>query len=137
MTHGMMEADASTTDHLQPIDEGRPAAPIGRPPHIILIHDESSFDIRMATSVKLPAGYGAHFKSFDGKERNFLVEGNGGPSWFTEYNVLEGLSARSFGRFSYFVTRIAAGRVERGLPAALRRCGCRTFSAAIRRSALS
>jgi hypothetical protein len=127
MTHGMMEADAKTTDHLQPIDETS-CSPDQKPPHIILIHDESSFDIRMAPSVKLPDGYGAHFKSFDGKERNFLVEGNGGPSWFTEYNVLEGLSARSFGRFSYFVTRIAAGHVERGLPAALRRCGYRTFS---------
>lgn len=127
LTHGMMEADASTTDHLLPLGESscRPQQP---PPHIILIHDESSFDIRTAPSVRVPAGYGAHFKSFDGKERNFLVEGNGGPSWFTEYNVLEGLSARSFGRFSYFVTRIAAGRVERGLPAALRRCGYRTFS---------
>src|SRR5215472_8207982 len=83
---------------------------------------------RLTPGIKVPAGYGAHFKSFDGKERNFLVEGNGGPSWFTEYNVLEGLSARTFGRFSYFVTRIAAGRVERGLPAALRRCGYRTFS---------
>ena len=57
----------------------------------------SSFDIRMAPGIKVPDGYGAHFKSFDGKERNFLVEGNGGPSWFTEYNVLEGLSARTFG----------------------------------------
>jgi hypothetical protein len=42
--------------------------------------------------------------------------------------VLEGLSARSFGRFAYFVTRIAAGRVKRGLPDALRRCGYHTFS---------
>jgi len=37
--------------------------------------------------------------------------------------VLTGLSSRSFGRFSYFVTRIAAGRVVRCLPDALRRCG--------------
>src|SRR6185295_5741609 len=35
---------------------------------------------------------------------------------------------RSFGRFAYFVTRIAAGRVKRGLPRSLRRCGYRTFS---------
>ena len=53
---------------------------------------------------------------------------NGGPSWFTEYNVLAGLSSRSFGRFSYFLTRIASGRVERGLPLALRRCGYDTIS---------
>ena len=42
--------------------------------------------------------------------------------------MLAGLSARSFGRFAYYVTQIAAGRVERGLPTALRRCGYRTFS---------
>ena len=76
----------------------------------------------------MPAGYGAHFQSFDGKTRSLLVEGAGGPTWYTEYNVLTGLSARSYGRFAYFVTRIAAGRVERGLPQALRRCGYKTFS---------
>ena len=32
------------------------------------------------------------------KERKFVVEGVGGPSWYTEYNVLTGLSVRSFGR---------------------------------------
>ena len=127
MTHGLMESDAYAGDHLLPADDTA-CRPVKKPPHIILIHDESSFDIRVAPGIKVPDGYGAHFRSFDGKERNFLVEGNGGPSWFTEYNVLEGLSARTFGRFSYFVTRIAAGRVERGLPAALRRCGYRTFS---------
>ena len=76
----------------------------------------------------MAAGYGNHFRSFDGKERHFITEGAGGPSWYTEYNVLAGLSARSFGRFAYYVTQIAAGRVERGLPTALRRCGYRTFS---------
>ena len=125
-TQGLMESDAFAADRLQPV--AKTCEPAGKPPHIILIHDESSFDIRMAPGIKVPDGYGTHFKSFDGKERNFLVEGNGGPSWYTEYNVLEGLSARSFGRFAYFVTRIAAGRVHRGLPAALRRCGYRTYS---------
>ena len=80
------------------------------------------------TASRCRAGYGSHFKSFDGKERRFLAESNGGPSWFTEYNVLAGLSSRSFGRFAYFVTRIASGRVERGLPLALRRCGYDTIS---------
>jgi hypothetical protein len=71
------------------------------------VHDESSFDIRMAPGIKRPGGYGTHFLSFDGKERRFLVERAGGPSWYTEYNVLAALSARSFGRFAYFVTRSA------------------------------
>ena len=100
----------------------------GRRPHIIMIHDESSFDIRLANGVKVPPGYGSHFQSFDGKARKFLAESSGGASWMAEYNVLAGLSSRSFGRFSYFVTRIASGRVERGLPLALRRCGYSTVS---------
>jgi len=125
-TSGLMQSAAFADDRLNPI--GNTCVPANKPPHIILIHDESSFDIRVAPGIKVPSGYGAHFKSFDGKERNFLVEGNGGPSWYTEYNVLEGLSARSFGRFAYFVTRIAAGRVNRGLPTALQRCGYRTVS---------
>src|SRR5580698_7695847 len=127
INYGFMESDAVATDHLKVplLDSCHPA---GRRPNIIMIHDESSFDIRQAASVKVPAGYGGHFNSYDGRERKFLAESNGGPSWFTEYNVLAGLSSRSFGRFAYFVTRIASGRVERGLPLALRRCGYNTLS---------
>src|SRR6516225_3336231 len=57
-----------------------------------------------------------------------VVEGAGGPSWYTEYNVLTGLSVRSYGRFAESVTRLAAGRVKRGLPYALRECGYNTYS---------
>src|SRR5215470_947102 len=126
-THGYMESDAAITDRLKTLPN-EICAPLARPPHIILVHDESSFDIRVLPGVKVPADYGGHFRSFDGKHRHFIVEGAGGPSWYSEYNVLAGLSARSFGRFAYYVTQIAAGRVERGLPTALRRCGYRTFS---------
>src|SRR6476620_4810931 len=127
INYGFMESDAVSAERLKMplVDSCHPA---GRRPNIIMIHDESSFDIRQAQGIKVPAGYGGHFKSFDGKARKFLAESNGGPSWFTEYNVLAGLSSRSFGRFAYFVTRIASGRVERGLPLALRRCGYDTMS---------
>src|SRR6195256_667432 len=127
MMHGYMESDAVVTDRLKMLPEAT-CAPAQKPPHIIMVHDESSFDIRVAPGVKVPPGYGSHFLSFDGKARHFIVEGAGGPSWYTEYNVLAGLSARSFGKFSYYVTRIAAGRVERGLPTVLRRCGYQTFT---------
>jgi hypothetical protein len=127
MLHGYMESDAVVTDRLKLLPDTT-CVPAGKPPHIIMVHDESSFDIRVAPGIKVPAGYGSHFRSFDGKTRHFVVEGAGGPSWYTEYNVLAGLSARSFGKFSYYVTRIAAGRLERGLPTALRRCGYHTFS---------
>jgi hypothetical protein len=124
---GYMESDAMVTERLK-MTPSAACEPVGRPPHIIMVHDESAFDIRNAPNIRVPHGYGRHFRSLDGKQRNLIVEAAGGPSWYTEYNVFAGLSARSFGKFSYFVTRIAAGRVERGLPNALRRCGYRTFS---------
>ena len=125
--NGYMESDARIAGEFRLAAAG-PCRPAAKPPHIILILDESSFDIRRAPGIKVPQGYGRHFNSFDGKERSFIVEAAGGPTWFAEYSVLTGLSARSFGRFAYFVTRIAAGRVERGLPHTLRRCGYRTFT---------
>ncbi len=124
---GYMESDLMVTDRLKTIP-GAACEPTGKPPHIIMVHDELAFDIRNAPNIRVPQGYGRHFRSFDGKQRDLVVEAAGGPSWYTEYNVFAGLSARSFGKFSYFVTRIAAGRVERGLPNSLRRCGYRTFS---------
>ncbi|MBI4274472.1 MAG: sulfatase-like hydrolase/transferase [Rhizobiales bacterium] len=126
-TRGLMESDAVAAGRLNPAAVG-PCSTDGKPPHIIMLHDESSFDITAAPGIKVPPGYQRYFQSFDGKARKFVVEGAGGPSWFTEYNVLTGLSTRSFGRFADSVTRVAAGRVERGLPHALRRCGYKTFS---------
>jgi hypothetical protein len=126
LTRGLLDSDAVVTDRLK-----TPAAactPAGKRPHIIMVHDESNFDITAAPGIKVPPGYQRHFLSLDGKARHLLVEGAGGPSWFTEYNVLTGLSARSYGRFADSVTRIASGRVERGLPHALDRCGYETFS---------
>src|SRR4051812_10702631 len=126
-SRGYLDAAESARGH---VAEAADAVchPTRKLPHIILLHDESSFDITVAPGVHVPAGYRQHFQSFDGKARKLLVEGVGGPSWFAEYNVLTGLSVRSFGRFATSVTRIAAGRVGRGLPHALSRCGYRTFS---------
>jgi hypothetical protein len=126
-THGLLESDGSTRDRLASV--APPACKPGqRLPHIVLVLDESSFDISAVPGVKVPAGYQDQFRSFDGKLRSFLVEGAGGPTWYTEYNVLSGLSARSFRHFAEFVTRIAAGRVTRSLPNALHNCGYRTYS---------
>jgi len=97
-------------------------------PHIIMMLDESSFDVTAAPGIKVPAGYTDYFKSADGKQRTFVAEATGGPTWYTEFNVVTGLSARSFGDLKFYVTRIAAGRVTRGLPGALQRCGYKTVS---------
>jgi hypothetical protein len=127
MTHGLFESDPVATGALKPAGTRACQAPAKRP-HIIMVLDESSFDITAAPGIHVPPDYRRHFQSFDGKQRAFVVEGTGGPTWYTEYNVLTGLSARSYGHFAYFVTRIAAGRVTRGLPAALHHCGYKTFT---------
>jgi hypothetical protein len=126
IVRGVMESDATVNERLA--GASATSCTLHKPPHIVMVFDESSFDARALPGVTVPPGYGAHFRSDDGKQRALMVEGAGGPSWYTEYNVLTGLSARSYGRFAEFVTRIAAGRVERGLPHALRRCGYRTFT---------
>jgi hypothetical protein len=97
-------------------------------PHIIMLLDESSFDVTAAPDIKVPAGYTDYFKSSDGKQRTMIAESTGGPTWYTEFNVLTGLSARSFGDLKFYITRITAGRVTRGLPHALQRCGYKTVS---------
>ncbi len=126
-TKGWIDFDTATSDQLRAA-ANEPCQLSGKPPNIIMVLDEASFDVSALPNIKVPPNYRDHFKSFDGKARTLFVEGSGGPTWYTEYNVLTGLSARSYGRLSYYVTRIAAGRVERGLPQALRRCGYKTIT---------
>jgi hypothetical protein len=127
VTHGYLESEAVVAERLK-APAFATCNPARKLPHIILLHDESSFDITVAPGIKVPPGYHEHFRSFDGTARKLVVEGAGGPSWFTEYNVLTGLSARSYGRFATSVTRIASGRVARGLAHSLTHCGYKTFS---------
>jgi phosphoglycerol transferase MdoB-like AlkP superfamily enzyme len=136
---GWIEADPPANGPLSLARDARaaalPALPSGevcdataKRPHIILLLDESSFDVTSAPGIKVPAGYTDYFKSSDGKQRTMIAESTGGPTWYTEFNVLTGLSARSFGDLKFYVTRISAGRVTRGLPQALQRCGYKTVS---------
>jgi hypothetical protein len=126
MTGGILEVDAASPDRLHLTDAACVSS--SKLPHIVMVFDESSFDVTMIPNVKVPPSYREHFRSSDGRIRSFVVEGAGGPSWYTEYNVLAGLSVRSYGRFAESVTRLADGRVKRGLPHALRNCGYRTYS---------
>src|SRR6478735_10097521 len=77
ITHGYLESDASAAESLK---GGRAAAcnPSRKLPHIILLHDESSFDLTAAPGMKVPPGYHRHFRSFDGQARRLFVEGAGG-----------------------------------------------------------
>ena len=127
MTRGVLEADAVAADRLR-VAEPATCDARRKLPHIVMVFDESSFDATMMPGVVVPGDYRERFRSSDGKMRSLVVEGAGGPSWYTEYNVLTGLSVRSYGRFAESVTRLAAGRVKRGLPDALRKCGYSTYS---------
>ena len=113
--YGFMESAASVPERLKAplVDSCHPA---GRRPNIIMIHDESSFDIPRCR----------RHQGASGLWQPFQVVGRQGAQvprreqWRAElvYRIQRArrLSSRSFGRFSYFVTRIASGRVERGLP---------------------
>lgn len=125
-THGLFDSAAVASTQIA--GGQSECKPEGKLPNVILIHDESSFDIRAAKDIKVWDGYGSHFVSFDGKRRQLNVESYGGASWYSEFNVLTGLSSQSFGRFAYFLPRVAADRIERGLPRAMSRCGYSTFS---------
>jgi hypothetical protein len=127
-TRGVLEADAAIADRLNVGSDDMACAPGRKLPHIVMVFDESSFDATMLPNVSVAANYRDRFRSSDGKARALLVEGAGGPSWYTEYNVLTGLSVRSYGRFAESVTRLATGRIKRGLPAALRACGYKAYS---------
>ncbi len=127
IVRGFFDAEAQVAERLRGADAFA-CEPRGKRPHIVLVLDESSFDMSSAPGVKLPPDYAEHFRSFDGKTRSLLVETMGGQTWLAEYSALTGLSARSFGGLKFYVTRIAAGRVTRGLPNALKNCGYRTFS---------
>ncbi|HVX99512.1 MAG TPA: sulfatase-like hydrolase/transferase [Pseudorhodoplanes sp.] len=126
-TSGWIESDPDLAGHLK--STANDACILAKkPPHIVLVLDESSFDVTAAPGIKVPENYRDHFKSLDGRIRRLAVESTGGPTWYTEYNVLTGLSAKSFGKLMFYVTRIAADHVRRGLPQALRHCGYQTFS---------
>lgn len=127
MTHRWLDVGAKASGKL-PVAGGESCETTRKRPHIVMVLDEASFDITAAPGIKVPENYSKHFLSFDGKARKFVAEGSGGPTWYTEYNVLTGLSSRSYGRVKFFLTRIAADRVKRGLPQALRRCGYKTFT---------
>src|SRR5262245_55853350 len=126
-TGGILEAEGASADRLR-LGAGAACEASRKLPHIVMVFDESSFDATMMPGVKVPPDYRERFRSSDGKTRALVVEGASGPSWYTEYNVLTGLSTRSYGRFAESVTRLAAGRVKRGLPHVLRACGYSTYS---------
>jgi phosphoglycerol transferase MdoB-like AlkP superfamily enzyme len=96
-----------------------------RPPHIILIHQESVVPPELFPKLRYDTSLDPFFRSFDGELHKLRVETYGGASWLTEFSVLAGLSTYSFGGMRTFVQSLMQGKVHDTLPQVLKRCGYR------------
>jgi phosphoglycerol transferase MdoB-like AlkP superfamily enzyme len=99
--------------------------PSERPPHIILIHQESVVPPSYFPALGYDTSLDPFFKSFDGQLHKLRVETYGGASWLTEFSVLAGVSTYSFGGMRTFVQSLMQGKIHDTLPEALTRCGYR------------
>ena len=96
-----------------------------KPPHIILVHEESVFPPGIFPKLAYDKRLDTMFQSFDGRTRHMRVETYGGASWLTEFSVMTGLSSRSFGGIRNFLQTYMVGRLSDTLPQALAHCGYR------------
>ena len=97
----------------------------GKPPHIILIHQESVVPPSHFPTVSYDKTLDPFFTSFDGKMHRLRVETYGGASWLTEFSILAGVSTYSFGGMRTFVQSLMQGKIHDTLPQSLSRCGYR------------
>ena len=102
--------------------------PASKPPHIILIHQESVVPPSYFLSLTYDRKVDALFRSHDDQVHKLRVETYGGASWLTEFSVLTGLSAFSLGHLRQFAQTIMAGKVRETLPQVLARCGYRNVA---------
>jgi phosphoglycerol transferase MdoB-like AlkP superfamily enzyme len=96
-----------------------------KPPHIILIHEESVVQPSLFPTLGYDRAVDPFFLSADGTARRLRVETYGGASWLTEFSLLAGVSTYSFGNMRQFVQTFMQGRLKDTLPQALERCGYR------------
>lgn len=124
---GQLLESASTASRrpaLQTIEQ-LTCAPQQKPPHIILIHEESVFPPSIFPQLAYDKRLDSMFRSFDGRLRHMRVETYGGASWLTEFSVMTGLSSRSFGGIRNFLQTYTVNRLSDTLPQALSHCGYR------------
>lgn len=108
---------------LAPFDPRPACAPENKPPHIILIHQESVTPPGALKGLDYDRALDGFFRSHDGRIHAMRVETYGGASWLTEFSVLTGAASRFFGSLRHFVQFYMAGRVDDALPTTLARCG--------------
>ena len=96
-----------------------------KPPHIILIHQESLVQPELFPTLAYDRDLDRLFASGDGQVHKLRVETYGGASWLTEFSILTGVSTYSFGGMRSFVQSLLAGKVRDSLTEALAQCGYR------------
>lgn len=96
-----------------------------RPPHIILIHQESVVQPSLFPTLRYDHSVDPFFHSDDGTLHQLRVETYGGASWLTEFSLLAGVSTHAFGGMRQFVQTFTQNKLKDTLPQALERCGYR------------
>jgi len=98
---------------------------LAKPPHIILIHQESVVQPSLFPTLRYNHGVDPFFRSADDRLYQLRVETYGGASWLTEFSLLAGVSTHSFGGMRQFVQTFTQNKLKDTLPQVLERCGYR------------
>lgn len=122
---GQLVEAAPPTAGVAPLATAETCRPGGRPPNIILIHQESVFPPSLFPAISYDRGLDPFYRSHDGALHKLRVETYGGASWLTEFSVLAGVSTLSFGGMRPFVQSLMQGKVRDTVPETLARCGYR------------
>ena len=96
-----------------------------RPPHIILVHQESVVQPSLFPKLRYDHSVDPFFRSDDEVVHKLRVETYGGASWLTEFSLLAGVSTHSFGGMRQFVQTFTQNKLQDTLPQVLQRCGYR------------
>ena len=121
----LMEAAARTT--LPDFASVPQCKPRLKPPHIVLIHQESLVPPSLFPQLQYDRALDRFFLSDDGRLHRLRVETYGGGSWVTEFALLTGISTKAFGDMRMFVQVLMEGRLKETLPQALANCGYRAL----------
>ena len=119
----LLEAAADPTGPAFVIPRACPSR--AKPPHIILVHQESVVQPSLFRTLRYDGSVDPFFRSDDDQLHALRVETYGGASWLTEFSLLAGVSTHSFGGMRQFVQTFTQGKLKDTLPQALQRCDYR------------
>jgi phosphoglycerol transferase MdoB-like AlkP superfamily enzyme len=116
----LLEAAAKSVAPAFALPRGCPTS--GKPPHIILVHQESVVQPSLFRTLRYDSSIDPFFRSDDDQLHALRVETYGGASWLTEFSLLAGVSTHSFGGMRQFVQTFTQNKLKDTLPQALQRC---------------